>query len=409
VHLILGAGCAGLSLACALLDAGVGERIVLVDRRTGFDHDRTWCFWDTGAGLPFAGLATHAWPTWQLVGRDGRVVQQRSRRHPYLHLPADRFYRAALGRLEAAPNVELRLGEAVAEVDAGRDGVRVRTARGDLEGAIAYDAMGGGGPLQRGRPPGAVELRQRFLGLEVEVERPVFDPARATLMDFRAGRRDDDGLRFMYVLPFSPTRALVEDTSLGGRARSPHERRAAIAAHLRELWGAGAVEVLREERGTLPMSTGPMPAVLGPRVLAVGAAAGAVRPSSGYAFVRLQRHVAAVARAVAAGTPPPARVGRSRHARLDALFLRALSGDPAGFDRHLLALARGVDAGTFARFMTDASSLRDEASVVAALTRPGFLRAMAFPGAPRPAPRRAPTPVASVLAPVPVPRRPAAT
>jgi len=380
VHLILGAGCAGLSLACALLDEGVGEQIVLVDRRTSFDHDRTWCFWSApdGPQLPFASLATHRWPAWRLVGRDGRTVVHRSATHPYVHVPADRFYMAALDRLERAPNVELRLGERVLDVEARADDVQVRTAKGNLDGAIVYDAMGGAGPLNRHRPAGAVELRQRFLGLEVEVERPVFDPSTATLMDFRVSDADaSDALRFTYVLPFSPTRALVEDTSLGGRAVGATDRRSAIAEHLETVWNAGAVHVQREERGALAMTTHPFPTVRGPRLLAVGAAAGALRPSSGYAFVRLQRHVGAVARSVAAGASPPARIGTHRHERLDALFLRALAADPAGFDRHLLALARGIDGATFARFMTDASSVRDEAAVISALTRPGFLRAIA--------------------------------
>lgn len=379
MHLVLGAGCAGLSLACALLDEGVGEHIVLVDRRTAFDHDRTWCFWSTGGGVPFASAATHRWPAWRFVGRDGRAVVHRSAEHPYVHVPADRFYAAALARLERAPNVELRLGERVLDVDARADGVCVRTSGGTLDGAVAYDAMGGAGPLSRHRPPGGVELRQRFLGLEVEVERPVFDPATATLMDFRpgAGGADASGaLRFTYVLPFSPTRALVEDTSIGGGAIRAEDRRAAIAEHLAERWDAGGVDVRREERGVLPMTTHAFPAVRGPRLLAVGAAAGALRPSSGYAFVRLQRHARSVARAVATGAAPPAHVGRRRHDRLDALFLRVLAADPARFDRELMTLARGVDAGTFARFMTDASSLRDEAAIVAALARPSFLRKM---------------------------------
>lgn len=375
MRLVLGAGCAGLSLACALLDAGVDEQLVLVDRRTSFEHDRTWCFWQTHAGLPFAELATSSWPTWRLVGRDGRAAQHTSAAHPYLHLPADRFYAAALERLEAAPNVTLRLGERVLDVTADAAGVQVRTAGGVLEGDVAYDAMGGAGPLSRGRPDGSIELRQRFVGLEVETERAVFDPGVATLMDFRGTGSPEP--RFMYVLPFSQTRALVEDTSLGGRAVPAAERREAIAAYLEDTWAAGAFTVLREERGTLPMTTHAFPATRGPRLVAVGAAAGALRPSSGYAFVRTQLHVRAVAHAAATGAPAPATLGRARHRSLDALFLRALAADPEAFSEHLLALARGVDAGTFARFMTDASSLRDEAAVVGAMTRPGFLRAMA--------------------------------
>lgn len=393
MHLILGAGCAGLSLACALLDAGVGEQIVLVDRRTTFSNDRTWCFWRTAAPLAFAEHATHTWPAWRMVGRDGRVTTHRSAAHPYAHLPADRFYAAALGRLAAAPNVTLRLGERVLDVRAEADGVRVRTDATELDASSAYDAMGGAGPLNRGRAPGSVELRQRFLGLEVEVERPVFDPGVATLMDFRAGARGDDALRFTYVLPFSPTRALVEDTSLGGGARPSAERRAAIAAHLHDVWRAGSVEILREERGVLAMTTHAFPATRGDRLHAVGAAAGALRPSSGFAFARLQRHVQTLARAVAAGDAVPTRVGRRRHGTLDALFLRALAADPSAFDEHLLALARGVGAGIFARFMSDASSVADEAAVLASMTRPGFLRAMAA-GGPRTRPAGLPARVA---------------
>jgi len=378
MHLILGAGCAGLSLACALLDAAVDEPILLVDRRTTFEHDRTWCFWSTSANLPFAWLASHGWPAWCLVGRDGRTEVHRSTRHPYLHLPADRFYAVALERLDRAANVELRLGERVLEVHALAEGVRVRTSRGVIEGAVAYDAMGGGGPLNRHRPAGAVELRQCFLGQEVEVERPVFDASTATLMDFRAfgAAAHGDVLRFMYVLPLGPTRALVEDTSLGRGTISPEARRSAIAAYLDTAWAAGAVQIHREERGALPMTTHRFPVSRGSRVLAVGAAAGALRPSSGYAFVRLQRHVQAVARAVVDGAAPPAWLGARRHHGLDALFLRALAADPPGFDQHLLALAGGVDARTFARFMTDASSVREDAAVVAAMARPGFMRAM---------------------------------
>jgi len=394
VHLILGAGCAGLSLACALLEAGVGEQIVLVDRRTSFGHDRTWCFWAAGDDAAFGAPVTHAWPSWRFVGRDGRAVEHHAPRHPYLHVPADRFYAAALDRLGRTPNVELRLGERVLGVTDDGDCVRVHTSRGVLEGGMAFDAMGGAGPLSARRPAGSVELLQRFVGLEVEVERPRFTSQVATLMDFRTDAGRDRALRFMYVLPFSSTRALVEDTSIAGPAVPAAQRREAIGRYLEEVWSAGAVTVLREERGALPMTTHRFALTRGARIAAVGAAAGAVRPSSGYAFARLQRHVRAVARAVAVGAPLPVRLTTPRGAVLDALFLRALRADAGGFEDHLLALARGAGGGAFARFMTDASTRRDDGRVVAALARPGFLRAMATgpAGTARPDRARAPRP-----------------
>jgi hypothetical protein len=81
-------------------------------------------------------------------------------------------------------------------------------------------------PLVRARPAGEVELVQRFLGWEVEVDSPVFDPSILTLMDFRPG--DEGAVCFMYVLPFSPTRALLEHTTIGIGGPAAAERRVAL-------------------------------------------------------------------------------------------------------------------------------------------------------------------------------------
>jgi len=372
---ILGAGLSGLSVARALLRQRPGASIVLVDRRTTWERDRTWCFWAT-PGIPDAALATARWNAWRTIGHDGAATQ-RSERHPYLHLPADRFYEASLKELSSAPNVELATATSVLAVrPARRKAIVVETSRGDLRAAGVVDAMGGRGPLLRGRPAGAVELSQRFLGLEVEVERPVFEPTTATLMDFRLPG-PSGAVRFMYVLPFSRTRALIEDTSIGGPVIGQAERRRAIEAYLAERLGAGAVSVLRTERGSLPMTTFPFPATRGPGLFAAGQAAGAARPSSGYAFARTQRHATALAACILRGSPAPSALGPRRRRALDAQFLRALRTSPGSAAGWFTTLARDVPGDVFARFMSDASSAADEARVMRALAKPHFLVALA--------------------------------
>lgn len=377
---ILGAGLSGLSVARALLRRRPGAPVIVVDRRTTWERDRTWCFWDT-PGLPDAPLADVRWAAWRVVGRAGSAVQ-RSTRHPYLHLPADRFYAVSLDALARARNAEVLAGTRVLGVTRDRGGLVVHTSDGDLRAGAVVDAMGGSGPLSRGRPAGTVELRQRFLGLEVETDRPVFDRSTATLMDFRVAGRDD-GVRFMYVLPYAPTRALLEDTSIGGAAVPADDRRRAIGGYLRDVVGADAFRVLRTERGSLPMTTHPFPARHAPGIFTAGQAAGAARPSSGYAFARTQRHATALARALTAGGSAPSALGHRRARWLDARFLRAIDAAPGDAPAWFLALARGVGGDVFARFMTDAASARDEALVAAALARPSFLAALVRSSAPQ--------------------------
>jgi lycopene beta-cyclase len=337
-HLILGAGLGGLALADALLDEDVAGPVVLLDRRTTWPRDRTWCFWDVD--VPYAGLATHRWAEWEVVTSEGTAVQQ-SDRHAYLRLPADRFYAHVLERLGRDPRVEVRTGVTVASE---------AEAQAHLPGATVHDARGPVLP-----PPGG--LAQRFLGLEVKTEVPRFTPGRATLMDFRVSQ--DGGLHFMYVLPFSAREALVEDTWFAVEPVDEARHRAEIAA-----WIGGSFAVRHEERGVLPMTAA-----------AVGAATvGGLRPSSGYAFARTVRHARALARATARDDPRP-RPGTARWDWLDAVFLRALDADPAAFPERFRRLVARTPAGAFARFMTDASTVVDEAAVVAALPKVPFARA----------------------------------
>ncbi len=372
-HAILGAGLAGLSLAVALVRDGVREPIVLIDRRSQHGRDRTWCFWDVRP-TPFSALASHRWDRWRVIGEDGTAAVHRSPAHPYLHLDSRALYAAALAELERAPNVHLRLGERVLGIEPGEQLPVVRTERESFAAGRVYDGLASASPLLRGRAAAAIELAQSFLGWEVETEAPVFgDAATATLMDFRVPQ--DRGLRFLYVLPFSPTHALVEDTSIAAGGVPAGERRALL-----EAWLAARTpgwEVRHEERGRIAMSTHRYALEPAPRVHPIGTAAGAVRPSSGYAFVRTQAHCVALARAIATGGRLPHRLGEPRHDALDAVFLRALAREPEAFPERFRRLAGGTPAATFARFMSDASTPLDEARVIAALPKRPFLVAAA--------------------------------
>lgn len=362
MQVVLGAGLSGLSLAVALVRAGVRERVVVIDRRTAFGRDRTWCTW-AAPGTPFLDLATHRWETWEVVTPTG-AARATSRARAYVHIPSDAFYAAALDELEAAPNVELRLGETVQEIGDGW----ARTDAGTYAGLV-HDGLALGSPALRGRRAGAVELWQSFLGWEVETEQPAFDPRVATLMDYRTPQLPD-GVQFLYVLPYSPTRALVEHTSFAPGGPTPDERRAVLRDHLPD-----AHAILGEERGRLPMTTAPFAALRSPRTTAIGIAGGALRPSSGYAFSRVQAHAAALARAIVRGEPLPRHAAARRGAALDAVFLHALAADPAAFPEHFRALVDRVPADAFARFMSDHSTPVDEARVMAALPAGPFARA----------------------------------
>ena len=87
---ILGGGAAGLSLASALVASDTPpETIRIVEPRTAYQRDRTWCFWDHEAPLHPEAIA-HRWPAWNV--RYGGRTARRSGRYDYVEIPANRFY-----------------------------------------------------------------------------------------------------------------------------------------------------------------------------------------------------------------------------------------------------------------------------------------------------------------------------
>jgi lycopene beta-cyclase len=289
-YLILGAGLAGLSLADALLRRGVRAPIVIADARERFDNDRTWCFWDVHPH-PYRDLVSHRWDQWAFAA-EGVSYRQVSTAAPYCYLPADRFYEAVLARVHSAPNCTLMLGTTIGQVHEQTDQVLVETSAGALAATQVFDALATGGPTwPRVAPPlGSGILSQRFLGWFVEAAEPVFDPGCVTLMDFDVTANGE--LHFMYLLPFSTTSALVEDTTIGPHGVADAVRADEIERYLKERCGASEWRVVREEASIIPMLGLRQARTASSRVIPVGTAAGAVRPSSGYAFVRTQRQVA---------------------------------------------------------------------------------------------------------------------
>ena len=91
---------------------------------------------------------------------------------------------------------------------------------------------------------------QKFVGLEVETEVPHGETV-AVIMD--AAVPQLDGYRFVYTLPFSPTRILIEDTYYSdGAGLNGAQINARIQAYAAAK-GWRIARVVREEKGVLPV------------------------------------------------------------------------------------------------------------------------------------------------------------
>ena len=357
---ILGAGCAGLSLAMRL--AGSGLSVRLVDPRTSYGNDRTWSFWRT-APHPWEPLVRKSWARWSVAGPTG-TVERRSTRMPYQTLEAHAVYDAARAEIDGDPDLHLALGVSASGVRPTAAGTFVDSSDGGFTAARVIDT----------RPPRrTASMSQVFVGQEIVTDTPVFDSDVVRLMHFRHGH--SDGVDFLYVLPFAPDRALVEVTSFARTLPDRGVLSAWLEAEIAAL-GAGGHAVVRTEAGCLPMEVGfRAPPVRG--VVHMGLAGGAARPATGYAFQRIQAQADRMAAHLIAGTAPrPPRDGPILRA-MDAIFLRVLASQPRAGPAHFQTLFERVPPERLERFLSGSRRTDDRLAVVTALPPAPFLAAAA--------------------------------
>lgn len=353
---ILGAGCAGLALAARLARSDADLRVAVIDPRTEHGDDRSWSFWHHDHHA-LRSIVAHEWSGWTYRGLDGRAATHRVPGVTYQYIRGIDFYRWALDAIATDPRIILHLGVGAHELaavtlDDGDDGVRVMTDAGPVLARRVVDTR-----PQRTR----ALLYQCFSGVEIEhggrlaTDTDASDADAVGLMTrMRSGA---EGLGFLYVLPLSPTRALVEWTRFSPAPLPLDEVAAERDAELGAL-GLGDAVVVREEQGILPMGRVDAPPSPVAGVALAGNAGGALRDAS----------------ALARGEAPPAHPREPWVRRqMDRIFLQALRAHPERSADYFLAMATRVAPRRLLRFLTDRATLGDLVAIIASLPLTPFL------------------------------------
>ncbi len=367
--LILGAGCAGTSLAHYLDDYGYAEKVVLLDNRTTFDRDQRWCSW---AKLPesLTPLVQKSWREWKVCDETRSTVQT-SENFSYQQIYAPQFFAHFHSRWHSLETpIEISLGEKVERIEESWGFVEVTTNRDVWRANLVFDARHqGSANLTNVKKKSGIYLHQTFFGWTIEFPRPVFNEKSATLMDFRTAQTD--GANFIYVLPYSDRKALVESTSFSPNSTDWDNHLQAVKTYVAKNFGDD-YEIKAEESGELPMTTAKIPAKSGEKIFNLGVAGGSVRPSSGYAFHRIQRQTSAIARAIREKDKIPEIVAPGKYNFFDAVFLEAIARQPNSAKESFLRMFEQVSPDSLIRFLTDESSYSDDLAVISALPKKSF-------------------------------------
>jgi lycopene beta-cyclase len=365
--IIVGGGCAGLSLAMRLAKLGPEcPRVAIIERRTSYDHDRTWSYWATeSAQLTL--LSKSDWKKVIVAAADKRVVVNCDKT-PYQTIHSDAFYHSALRKINKNKRIDLLLGESVGTFFKKNKNWEVFTERGWIGAPQVIDT----------RPPTRESddepiLCQSFSGVEVKCSQNVFDDTTATLMDFSEFAPGEIG--FLYLLPFSPTCALIEATVFAKQAKSPGELAAMLDRLVKKSVGSVAYEITYREHFVIPMGLSEHVPHSDPSYVTVGLESGGARASTGYVFQRIQRWADEAVQQIKNGGRVSGHKSDSWMVRkMDRLFLRVLESNPERAPEIFIKLFSINDTSTVIRFMSDEPTVKDIIRIICVLPPGIFIK-----------------------------------
>lgn len=280
--IIVGGGLAGCLAALCLAQRRPDFPLLLLESGASFGGNHTWSFFDSdvppAAQNLIAALNPVRWPRHRV--RFPTRERELAMAYNSVDAPAlDALVRARLSQGSWRLNAAVQSIEPDAVVLEG--GERI-TALGVI------DARGPDGPM-----PGLELGWQKFVGIEFAAAAP--EPDCPMVMD--ATVPQIDGYRFVYVLPFTADRVLVEDTYY---SNDPALDVAVVADRVRELAQQRGLrgQELRQETGVLPILIGGDPAAFWPDsdpIARLGLRGGFFHATTGYSFSLALRLAVALA------------------------------------------------------------------------------------------------------------------
>ncbi len=369
-YLFSGAGASATLLLLNMEKQGLlqDKKILIIDPDTKHNNDKTYCFWseqNEPLTLLCRNLISHQWDEVSV----NRNIKESLLPKKYFHISSIDVYKE-LRRIINQYNFQ-RIEGSVIEMITIENGVKVITDSSVWESSLVFDS----------RPPKYLppknddtHLLQSFIGYVITTDDPILNTNCMDLMDFNVDQLG--ATQFMYVLPLGEGKMLVELTRFGIEAITQKEANSVLDLYITQRFGN--YQILDIEIGCIPMSTADISVEYLPGVIAIGGRAGAVKPSTGYAFKNMFNHAERLADSLKRNIKPAVITDSSRFRFYDRLLLLILTKQPSQGKPIFEALFKKNEIKNVFLFLDEKTTLIQDIRIFLTLPIKPFLKAVGW-------------------------------
>lgn len=276
-YIFTGSGLSALMTVYRMVQSGNfdGKEILLIDTSAKEKNDRTWCFWEEGQG-EWDDIVYRQWYNALFADADFRKKMPLLP-YSYKMIRGADFYSYIKGILKNHSTITMVQQNVLDFVDTPGH-ILVKTDAASYTCNKLINSIYKPEIVKKSKYQ---VIQQHFIGWFVKTEKPLFDAGTVTFMDFTVPQKGNT--RFMYVLPLSPTEALVEYTLFSPDLLEQKDYENAIKDYLNAM-GATDYIITEKEQGSIPMTSYPFWENNSKNILHIGSAGGWTKASTGYTF-----------------------------------------------------------------------------------------------------------------------------
>jgi lycopene beta-cyclase len=319
-YIMAGGGLAGLSLAYTIAKTPElqDKRVLIIDREAKKRNDRTWSFWATEV-TPFDHIA---YRTWKKINFISYTLQRQFEltNYRYATIRGIDFYNEVGKVFQQAANVAFVFGQ-ITEIGQYDECAYVQVNGQRYTAEYVFDSLFNP-ELFDPYHADYHYIRQHFKGYVIRTAQDFFDDSAITMFDFRTEQKD--GVYFFYILPYTKRLALVEYTGFSRDLLPETAYDKELQDYIHNKLQLTDYEIEETEFAIIPMTDFRFETHKG-RIVRIGVQGGMSKPSTGYAFMRIQQQVQEIVTHLkATGNPLYRRKDRFQFRIYDAMLLNIM-------------------------------------------------------------------------------------
>jgi lycopene beta-cyclase len=348
-YIIIGGGCAGLSLAYELdiHKKLKNKTLAIIEPRLEYKKDKTWSFWKVSSHN-FDDCVKKKWENFS-INIPNKTKHLKCIDYFYQSIDSGLFYNKINNKLKENENISFYKN--ISEIS--------------TENSFIFNSV----PSFKTNES---NLWQHFYGVEIVTNNNFFDDEIINLMDFDCEQRDS--VHFFYTLPYSKNRALIETTWLSRmNDKSQEDYEHQIKDYIENHLNLKSYKIDYREKGAIPLFY-PIN-IKEKNKINIGTAGGMTRLSTGYTFLNIQEQSKYIRKNIENIKSVKLFKIDKKYQFLDKIFLSVLKKHPKKMPNIFFKMFNGPPK-TVIKFLSNKSNFLEDLLIILKMPKWIFIKAL---------------------------------